>query len=119
MEIFGVGPGEIVLIVAIVLIVFGPERLPEIMGQAGRIIREVQRMSSGLTEEFQRSLQAELNATEHPQAPTPAPQLTSAAPYQPAPAIHTEVEPAPPQAGEAVPSASAPRDYLSDIEPPY
>ncbi len=41
MELLGVGPGEILLILVIMLLAFGPERLPEFARQAGRFIVRV------------------------------------------------------------------------------
>jgi len=41
MELLGVGPGEILLILVIMLLVFGPERLPEFARQAGRFVVRV------------------------------------------------------------------------------
>ena len=63
MNIFGMGPLEILLIMVIALIVFGPAKLPEIMGQIGRAIAEFRRTTSSLSEEFNRTIQAELNET--------------------------------------------------------
>ena len=40
MNILGMGPMEIVLIVVLALIVFGPAKLPEIMGQVGKAIAD-------------------------------------------------------------------------------
>ncbi|HLZ30183.1 MAG TPA: twin-arginine translocase TatA/TatE family subunit [Chloroflexota bacterium] len=36
MNILGIGPGELVLIMILAPIVFGPARLPEIMAQVGK-----------------------------------------------------------------------------------
>jgi Sec-independent protein translocase protein TatA len=38
MNFLGVGPGEIVLILIVLLVVVGPERLPELSRQAGRLL---------------------------------------------------------------------------------
>ncbi len=63
MNILGMGPLEILLIVVIALIVFGPAKLPEIMGQVGRAIAEFRRMTSELSDDFNRTIQAELQET--------------------------------------------------------
>jgi TatA/E family protein of Tat protein translocase len=60
MNIFGLGPLEILLIVVLALIVFGPARLPEIMGQVGKAIADFRRATSSLSDEFNRTIQAEL-----------------------------------------------------------
>jgi TatA/E family protein of Tat protein translocase len=59
MPFFG-NPLELLLIVVIALIVFGPAKLPEIMAQVGRAIGEFRRATSSLSEEFNRTIQAEL-----------------------------------------------------------
>jgi TatA/E family protein of Tat protein translocase len=51
--VFNVGPLELMVILVLALIVFGPEKLPELMAGAGRAIREFQRASSELTEVFE------------------------------------------------------------------
>lgn len=60
MNFLGAGPGELILIAVIAMIVFGPGRLPEIMGQVGRTIRDFQRISAQLNAEFTQSIQTEL-----------------------------------------------------------
>lgn len=57
------GPLELMLIVVLALIVFGPAKLPEIMGQVGRAIGDFRRATSELSDEFNRTIQAELNET--------------------------------------------------------
>lgn len=45
------------LIIAVAaLIIFGPGKLPEVAGQAGRAVRDFRRMTSDLTGEFEKSL---------------------------------------------------------------
>jgi len=63
MNIFGLGPLEIILILVIALIVFGPAKLPEIMGQVGKAIADFRRATSDLSDEFNRTIQAELQET--------------------------------------------------------
>jgi TatA/E family protein of Tat protein translocase len=63
MNILGMGPLEILLIVVLALIVFGPAKLPEIMGQVGRAIAEFRRTTSQLSDEFNRTIAAELQET--------------------------------------------------------
>ena len=46
---FGIHPMYLILVLALVLIVFGPGRLPEVGGAIGRGMREFRRASDGLT----------------------------------------------------------------------
>jgi sec-independent protein translocase protein TatB len=41
MEILGIGPGEFILIMVVLLVVVGPERLPDLARQAGRLVVQV------------------------------------------------------------------------------
>ena len=63
MNIFGMGPMELILILVIALIVFGPSKLPEIAGGIGRAIREFRRMSADVTRGFN-EITAELQGNE-------------------------------------------------------
>jgi Tat protein translocase TatB subunit len=63
MNVFGMGPLELLLIVVLALIVFGPARLPEIMAQVGKAINDFRRATSELSDEFNRTIQAELQET--------------------------------------------------------
>jgi TatA/E family protein of Tat protein translocase len=63
MNVLGMGPMEIVLIVVLALIVFGPAKLPQIMGQVGKAIADFRRATSELSDEFNRTIQAELQET--------------------------------------------------------
>src|ERR1044071_1848590 len=57
------GPMELLLIVILALIVFGPAKLPEIMGQVGKAVNDFRRATSDLSEEFNKTIQAELAET--------------------------------------------------------
>ena len=64
MEFFGVGPGELLLILVLALIVFGPGKLPEIGSAVGKGIREFRRTTSEVTQELTKSM--EVDARELP-----------------------------------------------------
>ncbi len=53
---FGIGPQEIVMIVIAALVIFGPQRLPEIAAQAGKALRDFRRMKDELTGELRQNL---------------------------------------------------------------
>jgi len=51
---FGLGFGETILILAVILLFFGPKRLPEAASSLGKGIREFKRSMSGITDELTR-----------------------------------------------------------------
>jgi sec-independent protein translocase protein TatB len=53
---FNVGPGELIAILALALIVLGPQRLPEAVRTVGRVVGELRRISSGFQEELRNAL---------------------------------------------------------------
>ncbi|HIC93030.1 MAG TPA: twin-arginine translocase TatA/TatE family subunit [Anaerolineae bacterium] len=59
MNFLGIGPWELILILVIALLVFGPRRLPEIGRALGRTIAEFRRMSQELAAEMAQELEAE------------------------------------------------------------
>ena len=70
---FGVGPGELILVLVVALIVFGPRRLPELGSSLGQAIREFRRASSELTREIREVTEVDRPATITPsttQTPT-------------------------------------------------
>jgi Tat protein translocase TatB subunit len=56
MDILGIGFPELVFIFIIALMVFGPRRLPEIAGKAGKFVRDLRNMSQGFLTEWQREI---------------------------------------------------------------
>jgi sec-independent protein translocase protein TatB len=54
---------EALLIIIIALIVVGPAKLPEVMGQVGKAIGDFRRATSDLSDEFNKTIQAELSET--------------------------------------------------------
>jgi TatA/E family protein of Tat protein translocase len=50
LDIFGVGPLEIVVILVIALLVFGPDKLPEIGAKLGQSVRELRNLPREITQ---------------------------------------------------------------------
>ncbi|MBI4590154.1 MAG: twin-arginine translocase subunit TatB [Candidatus Rokubacteria bacterium] len=79
---FDIGFQELILILVIALLVFGPKRLPELGRALGRALREFRRAS----EEFRSTLETNLHINEpDPIAATPEPAPAESAPASPAP----------------------------------
>ena len=60
MDFLGVGPMEILVIVVLILIVFGPNRLPEMARTIGKALKDVK----SATSELGKSLSSELEEEE-------------------------------------------------------
>lgn len=54
------GWGEITALLVIALIVFGPDRLPKVAADAGRMIRQLRKMAAGLTDDLKAELGPEI-----------------------------------------------------------
>ncbi len=63
-----IGPLEIVMILVVALIVFGPKKLPEVGKQAARGLREFRRFQTGLRGDLQHMLDED----DEPDVPGPA-----------------------------------------------
>ena len=58
------GGGEILVILLVGLLVLGPQRLPTVGRQVGRVITEIRKVSSGFQEEFRAALDDPLGEAE-------------------------------------------------------
>ena len=56
MNFLGLGPGELLLIAMLGLIVFGPGRLPEIAAQVGKMARDLRRSTADMSREFNEAM---------------------------------------------------------------
>lgn len=56
MNFLGMGAMEIVVIMIVALIIFGPERLPEMGAQAGKALRDLRNMTREVTGDFEESI---------------------------------------------------------------
>jgi sec-independent protein translocase protein TatB len=75
LNLFGLSPGELILIFLIAMIVIGPEKLPETAASVGRWIREFRRVTAELTEQFAdenpfTEIQRALSLTDEPASAT-------------------------------------------------
>lgn len=59
MDFLGIGPLELVLILFVLLIAFGPARLPEMARQAGKTMRKFRTATTQLTREIEKELAEE------------------------------------------------------------
>jgi sec-independent protein translocase protein TatA len=79
-----IGPVEIIIVLFIVLVIFGPKRLPELGRSMGRGMREFKDSITGKDDDDDRK--AELTAAQAQQQPPPPPAGEAAPPSaQPAP----------------------------------
>ena len=102
MNVFGMGPLELFLILALALVVFGPDKLPDLARQVGKAVGEIRRISSEVTGEIHRGLQLDdvgkppRSVFQPPSVPTP-----------------------PPDAGASPTAAPFSRSAGDDVRPPY
>src|SRR5487761_618155 len=52
MEFFGIGAPELMVILIIAIVMFGPDKIPGMAAQVGKTIRDFRRYTSELTKEF-------------------------------------------------------------------
>jgi sec-independent protein translocase protein TatB len=67
---FGIGPEELALVALLALLVLGPERLPKVMRDMGRLVGDLRRTSDELRSEF-------LNADKYLERPATTPAAAS------------------------------------------
>jgi sec-independent protein translocase protein TatB len=108
---FGLGFGEIVVILVLALVLLGPQKLPEVAKQLGKGFRDFKKASDDLKNQFERELYAEESKAARPRiVPPTAAAPVPAGPAGPVPAASADnvpgldaalVEPAPPPAAAA------------------
>ena len=73
----GIGIWEVLLIIVVILIVLGPQRVPEIARKLGQAIRAIRRASTDLTTAVTRELDVTQN---NPSSPPKEPEKANPAP---------------------------------------
>ncbi|HET8567791.1 MAG TPA: twin-arginine translocase TatA/TatE family subunit [Candidatus Limnocylindria bacterium] len=99
---FGIGTGELLLLLFLALLVLGPERMPRLARDIGKTVGDLRRTSEELRQEF-------LNADALIEKAASLPERT-APQGAPAPALTDVVEEPPALPGGAADEASAPPD---------
>jgi sec-independent protein translocase protein TatA len=66
MDFFGIGLGEIVLIIIVALMVFGPGKTVEVARSVGKFIRNIRKMSSDFTSTITKELDEQPNSGKKP-----------------------------------------------------
>jgi sec-independent protein translocase protein TatA len=100
------GPAEILVILVVALLVFGPNKMPEIARQVGKGFREFKRVQQHLQSEL-RDVVSEFDAPS-----------SSAATADPVPMLPPREEPAPPTATDTPIEASTPEPATSEPRDP-
>ncbi len=59
MNFFGIGGGEVILVLVVALIIWGPKRLPEIARTLGKTMNMLKKSTSDLTSQITRELDTE------------------------------------------------------------
>ena len=109
----GVGGPEMLLILVIVLLLFGGDKLPEFARGMGKTMRELKKAASGVEEEFRRAMEEDERkkaaAALEAANPSPPPAETGVGPVAatPSDASNTGAGPDAPVTTEGTPSSAA------------
>src|SRR5262245_40655941 len=95
---FDIGPGELVLVAIIGLLVLGPQRLPKVAAEIGKWVGRARRTATQLRRQLEREI--ELSEIEKP--PPPPPPLPAASTEQPPPSAAPPSGEVPPGPGTHV-----------------
>ncbi len=94
---FGIGPGELIIVLIIALVLLGPARLPDVAQSLGKSLREFRKAAGDISDAAKVDVSTE--PTTAPMAP-PTP--------TPPPVLGVPVPPVTPEAQTAVPAPSTP-----------
>ncbi|MDD5095204.1 MAG: twin-arginine translocase TatA/TatE family subunit [Dehalococcoidia bacterium] len=73
MDFLGVGPLEVIFILLIGFLIFGPKRLPEIGRGLGKAVREFKKQSAALTKDFTDAYEDGIKPPPEAQSKSPQP----------------------------------------------
>jgi Tat protein translocase TatB subunit len=118
---FDIGPGELVLVAIIGLLVLGPQRLPKVAAEIGKWVGRARRTATQLRRQLEREV--ELSDLEKPLPPPPQPPPPTPSPPSPPPTAQSgEVPPGPgthadPPELDTSPSALTPQQRAEQTPP--
>ncbi len=95
---FNIGPGELIIVLVIALVVLGPGRLPEVGSALGKSIREFRKAATDIKE----ATSLEPIPSDPPPAAVPASSIAPIAPVTTPPAV---VDAQPPNSGPEAPAS--------------
>jgi sec-independent protein translocase protein TatB len=72
MNIFGIGTGELLVILVIAMLVVGPEKLADFAKQAGQTVAKLRRMMDDVSSEFREAVSLEVDEAEEKSPPEQA-----------------------------------------------
>jgi sec-independent protein translocase protein TatA len=77
MDFLGIGPFEVLLILLIAFIIFGPQKLMEMSKTAGKTMRELSRSASALSEKLNQEIKIDgLSIVDKPEKPDATDKVT-------------------------------------------
>ena len=100
---FNIGPGELILILIIALVVLGPGKLPDVANSLGKSVREFRKAATDISDAGK--LDAPVSTPVPQEAPPPSAQASP-----PPPPLEAPATPAAASDADAVPTGSAARD---------
>ena len=77
MNLFGVGPTEVFLVLIVILVLFGPDKLPEVAKKIGGASRELRGSLDNITEQMNQALESSMEADKARMTPPAAAQPSS------------------------------------------
>ncbi len=97
MNFFGIGGGEIVLILIVALLIWGPKRLPEIARTLGKTVNALKKQTNDLTSQITREIDTENIKSKEETTPSTPGREREAKPEKEAPGRVRDNKPAQPK----------------------
>jgi TatA/E family protein of Tat protein translocase len=110
---------ELVLIMVLALIVFGPGKLPEIAGQIGKMVRDFRSATSEMSTEFNKAFTLETEQAKTPPPEPPQPILPSTAGASEAVSVTSSGSTDAMEYPRLPPPYSVAAKRADDLQPPY